>query len=85
MKLARKGECAVPPSSPAGLHIRIKALCTLLLKIHYYEEANWVWMAAASPQSCRSPKTREVLQDAASLAVQLGFADVAHWIRSEVL
>ena len=70
---------------PADLHVEIKAVCDVMLRTHYYEEANWLWMAVGAKPSCTSPVARQALQSAASVAFQFGFKNVSNWIKAEVL
>jgi hypothetical protein len=86
LKMARDKETCVPTTPVrAALHARIKALSDILLRTHYYEEANWLWMAAASGECRQSTRAREILESTARIARQLGFPDVAKWIDTEVL
>ena len=79
----------MPPTSPspvpAGLYSQIKIVCDMMLRTHYFEEANWTWMAVASQASCASPVARNALQSAATVASQFGFREVSTWIETEVL
>jgi hypothetical protein len=72
-------------TDPIRLRTDVKIVCDMMLRVHYYEEANWLWMASASRSSCSSPRAQDVLRDAARIARQFGFPDVAKWIEREVL
>ena len=69
----------------AKLHDDIKSVCETMIRVHYFEEANWLWMAAASPAHCNSPVARKALQNALTVAGQFGFPSVARWVEANVL
>ncbi len=69
----------------ATLHDDIKSVCAAMIRVHYFEEANWLWMAAASPALCTSPVARSALQNARTVAWQFGFPSVAQWVETNVL
>jgi hypothetical protein len=75
----------IPDRQPASLQVDIKIVGDMMIKVHYYEEANWLWMASASRSSCASRRAQEVLLDAAPIARQFGFPAVAKWIERDVL
>jgi hypothetical protein len=64
---------------PADLHTEIKIVCEMMLKVHYFEPANWLWMAVSAPRVCRTKAARAALADAQSIASQFGFPRVAKW------
>jgi hypothetical protein len=72
---------AVPEKQriPADLHNEIKTVCDMMLNVHYYEPANWLWMAVSAPQACQSPVARAALAEARQIAAEFGFARVAKW------
>jgi len=53
--------------------------------VHYFEEANWLWMAAASPALCTSTAARSALGNARTIAWQFGFRSVASLVDNQVL
>jgi hypothetical protein len=69
----------------AALHDEIKNVCETMIRVHYFEEANWLWMAAASPALCNSPVARHALRNARTVALQFGFPSVARWVEADVL
>jgi hypothetical protein len=69
----------------ATLHDDIKSVCETMIRVHYFEEANWLWMAAASPEFCTSTVARRALQNARTVAWQFGFPSVAQWVEADVL
>jgi len=66
-----------PDRIPAALHTEIKIVCEMMLKTHYFEEANWLWMAVGM-RSCPSGVARRV-------AREFGFPNVSKWVLGEVL
>jgi hypothetical protein len=68
-----------------SLHRDIKIFAGMMLQAENYEEANWLWMAFASPADCRSRAAETALRTAARLARQQGFGTIARWIESGVL
>jgi hypothetical protein len=69
----------------AKLHDDIKSVCETMIRVHYFEEANWLWMAAASPALCASHAARRALQNARTVAAQFGFPSVARWVEANIL
>ena len=69
----------------ATLHDDIKSVCETMIRVHYFEEANWLWMAAASPALCNSMVAKRALQNARTVAWQFGFPAVARWVEADVL
>ena len=65
---------------PPELYSEIKIVCDMMLKVHYYEPANWLWMALSAPQSCSSIGARTALAEARTIARQFGFPRVAKWV-----
>jgi hypothetical protein len=70
---------------PAPLYSKIRTVCQMMLSAHYYEEANWLWMAVGSPQYCQSKVAAEALRSAAKVAREFSFVEVTTWIEREVL
>jgi hypothetical protein len=70
---------------PPGLHTEIKVVCDMMLTTHYFEEANWLWVAVTAPRSCESKVARDALRSAVRVAREFGFPAVAKWIQHEVL
>lgn len=64
----------------ADLHTEIKSVCDLMIRVHYFDEANWLWMAVASPESCASLGARAALQSARRVAAEFGFPHVAQFV-----
>ena len=60
-----------------GLHTEVKALCQMMIRAHYFDEANWLWMATVSPQLCATTAAQEALESAKLVAGQFGFRAVA--------
>jgi hypothetical protein len=78
-----EGEPVVPLPDDrvaASLYTEIKVVCDMMLKTHYFEEANWLWMAVSAPQSCKSRVPQAALQSARRVAREFGFPRVAQWI-----
>jgi hypothetical protein len=67
------------------LNARIAALCDLLNRTHYYEEARSLQVARRAPNGCNSAEQRQAVLEAARVALELGFADVAAWLVKAVL
>ena len=65
---------------PKDLHAEIKVLCDMMLRVHYFEEANWIWMAVSAPQACQSAVARRGLSAAFTIARELGFPRVSRWV-----
>jgi hypothetical protein len=65
---------------PANLHSEIKTLCDMMLRVHYFEAANWLWMAVSSPQACQSKAARDGLSAARTIAREFGFPRVSLWV-----
>jgi hypothetical protein len=75
-----------PPNRfPGRLHTEVKIVCDMLLKTHYFEEANWLWMAVGSPGACHSKAAQRALRSAARVCREFGFLDVGKWVEREVL
>jgi hypothetical protein len=55
-----------------------------MLKVHYYEESHWLAAAVSFPHLCASPRAREVLRSAATIAWQFGFPAVSLWLNSTI-
>jgi hypothetical protein len=70
---------------PTRLYTDVKVVCEMMLKTHYFEEANWLWMAVSSPRVCGSKPARDALRSAARVAREFGFPAVAKWVEHEVL
>jgi hypothetical protein len=70
---------------PRELHRDFHRSCELLIRTHYFEEANWLWTASAAPALCASPRAREVLRNASVVVRELGFLEVAKWVEDQVL
>jgi len=67
-----------------ALPTEITIVCDMMIKVHYFEEANCLRMALSAPQMCHSASTHEALQRAAGIAQQFGFPRVADWVRTIV-
>jgi hypothetical protein len=70
---------------PSDLQRDFHKVCDVLIRTHYFEEVNWLWMASASPSLCTSDRAREVLQNAAGIVQELRFPRIAEWLQREVL
>jgi hypothetical protein len=66
------------------LHSEIKNVCDMMLRVHYNEPANWLWIAVSAPQSCRSAGARAALTEARTIATQFGFPRVARWVSTVI-
>ena len=65
----------------ATLYAEIKLFCKNLINAHYFEEANWVWMATSAPDlSLASPVGRAALYAARQIAWEFASRNVAEWI-----
>ena len=76
------------PSSdriPGPLYTEIRIVCDMMLKTHYYEEANWLWMAVGSRAACGSRSAQKALESAEKVSREFGFPNVAKWVRTDVL
>jgi len=62
------------------LYTQIKLVCELMLKVHYFEPANWLWMTVAAPHAAQSKIAQSALADARTIAVQFGYPRVGKWV-----
>ena len=60
-----------------GLQAEVKSLCQMMIRAHYFDEANWLWMATISPQLCTTAGAKKALESARLVAAQFGFRGVA--------
>lgn len=74
-----------PPRISRDLHTEIRVVCDMMLKAHYFEEANWLWMAVGSKACCTSRSAQNALREAAVIAWEFGFPNVRDWLRSQAI
>ena len=67
-----------------ALLTEITTVCDMMIKVHYYEEANCLRRTLSARQMCHSGNTHEALQRAADIARLFGFTRVADWVRTVV-
>lgn len=70
---------------PFVLHRDFFNACEAMIKAHYFEEVNWLWMASTSRSLCTTPRAREVLQRAAVTLRELELQTIAEWVERDVL
>jgi hypothetical protein len=63
------------------LEIEIAVVRDMMLATHYFAESNWMGLAYAAPELCRSGAARESLDRAAAVACQFGYPAVAEWLK----
>jgi hypothetical protein len=58
----------------------VEAVRGMMLRAHYFEEANWLGLAISAPQACRSEGGRAALAEARIIAAQFGFPRLSRWV-----
>ena len=64
---------------------QVAILRDIMLTVHYYEESHWLAAAVSFPHLCASALAQEALRRAATIAWQMSFPAVAHWLRRDLL
>ena len=64
---------------------QVAILRDIMLTVHYHEESYWLAAAISFPHLCKSPAAQEALRRAATVAWQMRFPAVTHWLNCEVL
>jgi hypothetical protein len=68
----------------AKLQMDISSAYQFMLRVHYFEEAHWLWMASAFPQHCRSRRARTGIESARWISMDLGFSSVTRWLDNQI-
>jgi hypothetical protein len=63
----------------------VAILRDIMLTVHYYEESHWLAAAVSFPHLCSSPIGQDALRRAATIAWEMGFVAVTHWLNRELL
>jgi hypothetical protein len=64
---------------------QVAILRDIMLTVHYYEESHWLAAAVSFPHICTSPLAQDALRRAATIAWQMGFVGVTHWLNRDLL
>jgi len=64
---------------------QVAILRDIMLTVHYYEESHWLAAAVSFPHLCTSVIAQDALRRAATIAWQMSFPAVTHWLNRELL
>lgn len=67
-----------------SLSQEIAALREWMIEVHYFEESHWLAAAVAFPGLCHTPVAQAALRRAITIAWEMGYYGVAHWLNTTV-